>query len=181
MQFKCKNSSILNNSVKWLNNSVWAIDGILTGTTMRSLGGPGTNDNGGVVHIPENSKTETSPGDAVLCHLQDTRSVLLSCKDAVGVLYSPWTGHIWKPWLVLVWMWRIHRAKSRDSESQRLWSLAHVPDAFEYYIPLIKRDFECEYSPFDASCQSSFLWKAKNSTTSWNIDRPQSQWDNQHR
>ena len=37
---------------KWLDISVWPIDGTLTGTTTLGQGGPGSNGNEGVLHIP---------------------------------------------------------------------------------------------------------------------------------
>ena len=38
--------------VKWSNSSIQPIDGILIGTTVPSQGGPGSNGNDGVLHIP---------------------------------------------------------------------------------------------------------------------------------
>ena len=44
----------------------------LTGTTTPDLSGPGSNGNEGVLHIPQSSRTEASPSDAVQYHIQDT-------------------------------------------------------------------------------------------------------------
>ena len=48
-------------SRKWLNISIWLIDGTLTGTTTLGQSGPGNNGNKGVLHILQSSRTEVSP------------------------------------------------------------------------------------------------------------------------
>ena len=45
-------------AVKWLNISIWSIDGILIGTITTSRSGPRSNGNEGVLHIPQSSKDE---------------------------------------------------------------------------------------------------------------------------
>ena len=50
---------------KWLSSSIWLIDGTLTSTTYTCLGWLGSNDNQGVLHILETSRTGASPSDAV--------------------------------------------------------------------------------------------------------------------
>ena len=51
---------------KWLNNSIWPIDGTQTGTTTPSQGGPRSNGNEGVLHISQSSKTRVSPLDGLV-------------------------------------------------------------------------------------------------------------------
>ena len=58
-------------------SSVWLIDGILTGTTTPSKSGPWNNDNEGVLHIPQSSRTGASPSVAVYCHIQESSSIWL--------------------------------------------------------------------------------------------------------
>ena len=57
---------------KWLNNSIWPIDEILTGTTNPNQSGPGSYVNEGTVNIPQSFKTEIN---VVSCHIQDTHQV----------------------------------------------------------------------------------------------------------
>ena len=70
MQFKCKNSKLL-----------------------KPQCGPRSNGSEGVPHIPQSSSnTGTSPSDCLVSyqgHLLG-EEVLLLCRDAVGVFYSPW-------------------------------------------------------------------------------------------
>ena len=49
---------------KRLNNSILPIDGTLTDNIIPGQSEPGRNDNEGVLHIPESSRTGTSPSDA---------------------------------------------------------------------------------------------------------------------
>ena len=49
---------------KWLNSYIWSIDGTLTGTTNLGQNGPESNDNEGVLHIPQNSRVTPSPSDS---------------------------------------------------------------------------------------------------------------------
>ena len=48
-------------TVKWFNISIWPIDWTLTGTISPGLSVPGSMCNEGVCHIPQNSRTGTSP------------------------------------------------------------------------------------------------------------------------
>ena len=48
------------------------MDRTLTGTTALGQSGPGSNDNKGVLYIPQSSRAGALPLDAVLCHAQDT-------------------------------------------------------------------------------------------------------------
>ncbi len=49
--------------------------------------GPGRNDNEGLLHIPQSSSiTGASPSDCLVLY---PGGVLLLCRDAVGVFYSP--------------------------------------------------------------------------------------------
>ena len=48
-----------------MNSSAWSIDETLTGTTTYGNKRVENNGNKGVLHIPQSSKTRTSPSDAV--------------------------------------------------------------------------------------------------------------------
>ena len=48
---------------KWLNSSIWPIDGTLIGMTNPSQSRPGSNGNDGVLHIPQSSSTGASSSD----------------------------------------------------------------------------------------------------------------------
>ena len=91
------NSSIFTLKYSTINNSIWPIYGTLTATTTPGQNGPESNDNEGVHHIPQSSRTGLSPSDAVLCYIHNTLCVcvwgvvvefLPFCRDAVGVFYS---------------------------------------------------------------------------------------------
>ena len=45
------------------NSSIWAIDRTLSGATTPGQSGPGSKGNEGVLYIPKNTKTRTSPSD----------------------------------------------------------------------------------------------------------------------
>ena len=47
------------------NNSIWPIDGALTGTTSPGQGEPGINGNKGLHHIPQGSGIEVLPSVAI--------------------------------------------------------------------------------------------------------------------
>ena len=49
---------------KWLNSSIWPIEGILTVTTTPSQIEPRSNGNERVLHNAQNSRSEASPSDA---------------------------------------------------------------------------------------------------------------------
>ena len=51
---------------QFLNRSIWPINRTQTGTTTLDHSEPGSNDNEGILHIPQISRTE------VYCHTQDT-------------------------------------------------------------------------------------------------------------
>ena len=50
---------------KWLNCSIWPIDGTLRGTSNPGQSGPGINGNEGVLHIPQSFRIQTSASDSV--------------------------------------------------------------------------------------------------------------------
>ena len=51
------------------NSSIWPIDRTLSGATTLGQSGPGSDDNEGVLHIPQNSSiTGTSPSDCLVSH-----------------------------------------------------------------------------------------------------------------
>ena len=52
-------------SIPILNESIWAIDGTLTGTTTLGYCGPGSNGNEGVLNTTQISRTGALPSDAV--------------------------------------------------------------------------------------------------------------------
>ena len=54
--------------VKWLNSSIGSIDGTLTGITTRDQSGPESNDHEGILHMPQNSRTEASPSDSLVSY-----------------------------------------------------------------------------------------------------------------
>ena len=77
------------------NSSIWPIDWTLSGTSTLGQSRPGSDGNEGVRHIPQSSNiTGASPSDSLVSypgHLLER--VLLLCRDAVGVFYSPsWLG-----------------------------------------------------------------------------------------
>ena len=53
---------------KWLYTFIWPIDWTLTGTTTPRQSGPESNDNEGVLHIPQSSRTEVSPSDSFVSY-----------------------------------------------------------------------------------------------------------------
>ena len=51
------------------NSSIWPIDKTLSGDTTPGQGGPGSNSNEGVLHIPQGSSiTEASPSDCLVSY-----------------------------------------------------------------------------------------------------------------
>ena len=72
---------------------IWPLDRILSGATTLDLSGPGSDGNEGVFHVPQNSSnTEalSSDGFNVISRtLVSGSGVLASCRDAVGIFYSP--------------------------------------------------------------------------------------------
>ena len=76
---------------KWLNISIWPINGALTGTTTLDLSGPGSNDNVEVLHIPQSSRTGGAPSDVLVSYPRHAmgEGILPFCRDSVSVFYSP--------------------------------------------------------------------------------------------
>ena len=60
---------IIGHNRKWLNISVWHIDGTLTGSTILGQSGSGGNGNDGVLDITPNSRIEASPSDGLVSYL----------------------------------------------------------------------------------------------------------------
>ena len=61
----------------------------LTGTTAPGQSEPGSNDNQGVLHNPQSSKTGASPSDIIQCPSQDTYFLMgLISLHAVEWAYS---------------------------------------------------------------------------------------------
>ena len=54
---------------KWLNSSIWWLDGTLTGTTTLGKSRSGRNDSKGVLHIHQSSRIEVSPSDGSMPYL----------------------------------------------------------------------------------------------------------------
>ena len=63
----------------------------LTGTTTPDQNGPGSNGTIGVLHILQSSRIGASPSDEIKSYLGYSliENVLLLCRDALGVIYSP--------------------------------------------------------------------------------------------
>ena len=57
-------------TVKWLNSFILPIDGTLAGAATPGQNEPGSNDNEGVLYIPQYYILK--PSDAVKFHIQDT-------------------------------------------------------------------------------------------------------------
>ena len=53
---------------KWLNSSIWPLDGTLTGTTTLDQNGPGINGNKDGLHIPQNSSAGVSPSKGLVSY-----------------------------------------------------------------------------------------------------------------
>ena len=67
---------------------MWPIDRTLSGVTLPSQSGPGSNGIEGVIHIPQNlSITGVSPSDCLVSSRWG--GILPLCKDLVSVFYSP--------------------------------------------------------------------------------------------
>ena len=77
--------------VKWLNNSIWSIDGILTDTTTPDQSGAGSNDNEGILHIPQSSMTGAIPSSDLVSYNRTLVGgrILPLYRDAVNVFDSP--------------------------------------------------------------------------------------------
>ena len=73
------------------NHSIWPIDRTLSGATIPSQSGPGSNGNKEVLHVPQSSSiTEASPSDCLVSYQGHSLvGVFLPlCRDAVGVFYG---------------------------------------------------------------------------------------------
>ena len=71
-------------------SSIWPIDRTLSGATIPSQCGPGSDDNEGVLHIPQiSSITGTTPSEFRVISRTLVDGVLHLCREAVGVFYSP--------------------------------------------------------------------------------------------
>ena len=73
-------------------SSIWSIDRTLSGATIPSQSGPGSNGNEGVLSILQSPNiTGTSPSDRLVSYpgqLLGGKGVLPLCREAVGVFYS---------------------------------------------------------------------------------------------
>ena len=78
-------------SVLMSNLSIWSIDRILSSKNTPSQIGPGSNGNEGVLRIPRSSSTTgDSALDCLILYPEHwLKEVLLLCKKAVGIFYSP--------------------------------------------------------------------------------------------
>ena len=68
------------------------MDRTVSSASTSDQSGHGSNVNEGVLHIPQSSSLMLELHyQIVLCHIQDPRwvGVLLPCRDAVGLFYSP--------------------------------------------------------------------------------------------
>ena len=73
-------------------NSIWPIDRTLSGATTPGLSGPGSDGNEGMLCILQSSSiTGTTPSDCLVSYLGHSLGVgvLLLCRGALGVIYSP--------------------------------------------------------------------------------------------
>ena len=77
--------------VKWLNSSIWSVDGTLTGTTTLGQSRPGSNGNKRVLHTPQSSWTGASTSDCLVSYqghlLTGKWRVPPLYRDTVGVFY----------------------------------------------------------------------------------------------
>ena len=73
--------------------SIWPQNRTLLGATTSGQSGPGSNDNEGILYIPQISKTRSSPSDGLMSYEEHSfgggSAVLLLCWDTVSVFYSP--------------------------------------------------------------------------------------------
>ena len=75
---------------KLLNRSIWPIDVTQIGTTTPGQSGPGNNGYEGVLYIPQNSLLELDHQmQFSVISRTLVRGILLLCKDAIGIFYSP--------------------------------------------------------------------------------------------
>ena len=77
-------------TVKCSNNSIWPIDGTLSGSTTPGQSRHGSNVYEEVLYILKSSWFRASPSDCLVSypgHL--LRGLLTLCRDAIGIFYSP--------------------------------------------------------------------------------------------
>ena len=87
--FVCLQSTGFKNS-KWLNSSIWSIDRTLRDTTTPDRSELESNGHKGALYIPQNFRTGASSSDGLVIYPGDLMmEVLLLCRDAFGVFYSP--------------------------------------------------------------------------------------------
>ena len=60
-------------TVKWSVCYIWSIGSTLSGVTTQSLSGGWNTGNGGILQIPQSSKTGSTPTDVFFFHKQDIR------------------------------------------------------------------------------------------------------------
>ena len=72
------------------NSFIWPINKTLSGTTTPGQSWPGSNGNEGALHIPQSSRTESSPSDCLMSYPGHSvgRRVLHLCINAAGVFFS---------------------------------------------------------------------------------------------
>ena len=72
------------------NSSIWPMDRTLSGTTTLGQNGPGSNDNEGVLHIPQISKTDASPSDGLVSYPEYLLGKSYPCcRDAAVLFHAP--------------------------------------------------------------------------------------------
>ena len=57
---------MVSNIWKWLNTSIWPINGTLTGASILGESGPGSKSNERVLYIPQSSRNGASPSDVLV-------------------------------------------------------------------------------------------------------------------
>ena len=105
-------SVICLHTVKWLNSSIWAIDGTLTDTTTSGQSGPGSNGNEGVLYIPQRTKTEPSPSDRLVLHPGHSLKGVLSTSAEMQLVHSTAPAN-WVFWL-REYKWKREREKKKS-------------------------------------------------------------------
>ena len=77
---------------EYSNSSIWPIDRTSSGASIPDQSGPGSDGNKWVVHFPQSSGISgASPSDYFVLYTGHSfgGGVLLFCRDAVSVFYSP--------------------------------------------------------------------------------------------
>ena len=65
------------------NSFIWLIYRSLSGATTPGQSVPGSNGNEGVIHIPQSSRTRSSPSDCLVSYPEHSLGFLPLCRDAV--------------------------------------------------------------------------------------------------